>query len=245
MFRPGYIQPLHGATSKTAMHRWMYRGVSRRYPMLRSLMPNHVTTTEDIGRAMIAVVRQGSGEHILHSQEINRAAGGQPFGVRPGRVPPAVRRRPAGPRRDAPPPHPACTRRTGRSPGTPSARRTPGPLHGECPGLGSRRIDIGLQRPHDHRLATGLTGLTQRHPHTVRCRMTELLLELTAGSGLGLLIGAVLPLGHRPRRRLAPCPERAAHVPDEHLEPGAPVRGPEQQKTRTSLLRRHTVKSPQ
>ncbi|MFD7755269.1 hypothetical protein [Streptomyces sp. NPDC059757] len=76
MFRPGYIQPLHGATSKTAMYRRMYRGVSWLYPVLRRIMPNHVTTTDNIGRAMIAVVgRQGSGEHILRSQEINRAAG--------------------------------------------------------------------------------------------------------------------------------------------------------------------------
>ncbi|MDF6040616.1 NAD-dependent epimerase/dehydratase family protein [Streptomyces sp. JH14] len=76
MFRPGYIQPLHGATSKTSLYRWMYRGVSWLYPVLRRIMPSHVTTTDDLGRAMIAVVgRKGSGEHILHSPEINRAAG--------------------------------------------------------------------------------------------------------------------------------------------------------------------------
>ncbi|WP_405665272.1 NAD-dependent epimerase/dehydratase family protein [Streptomyces sp. NBC_00055] len=76
MFRPGYIQPLHGATSKTAMYRWMYCGVSWLYPVLRRIMPNHVTTTDNMGRAMIAVVGlHGSGEHILHSREINRAAG--------------------------------------------------------------------------------------------------------------------------------------------------------------------------
>ncbi|MFE9867796.1 hypothetical protein ACFYPZ_34655 [Streptomyces sp. NPDC005506] len=75
MFRPGYNQPLHGATSKTALYRWMYRGVSWLYPVFRRFMPNRLTTTDNIGRAVIAVVgRQGSGEHILHSQEINRAA---------------------------------------------------------------------------------------------------------------------------------------------------------------------------
>ncbi|MEW2491557.1 hypothetical protein [Streptomyces sp. NPDC048411] len=49
--------------------------MSWRHSVLRRVMPNHVTTTDALGRAMIAVVgRQGSGEHILHSPEINRAA---------------------------------------------------------------------------------------------------------------------------------------------------------------------------
>jgi hypothetical protein len=44
-------------------------------PVLRRVMPNHVTTTDALRRAMIAVVgRRGSGEHILHSPEITRAA---------------------------------------------------------------------------------------------------------------------------------------------------------------------------
>ncbi|MEV7236845.1 hypothetical protein AB0N06_23615 [Streptomyces sp. NPDC051020] len=45
------------------------------HPVLRRVTPNHVTTTDALGRAMIAVVgRQDSGEHILYSPEINRAA---------------------------------------------------------------------------------------------------------------------------------------------------------------------------
>lgn len=75
MFRPGYIQPLHGVTSRTPVYRWLYVGVSWLYPLLRRLVPKHVTTTESLGRAMLAVAgRGGAGERILYSPEINRAA---------------------------------------------------------------------------------------------------------------------------------------------------------------------------
>jgi hypothetical protein len=75
VFRPGYIQPLHGATSKTAVYRWLYVGASWLYPLLRRLMPKHVTTTENLGRAMLAVAScGGAGERILYSPEINRLA---------------------------------------------------------------------------------------------------------------------------------------------------------------------------
>lgn len=75
MFRPGYIQALHGATSRTALYRWLYRAGSWLYPVLRRVVPGHVTTTENVGRAMIAVTGwQGSGDHVLGSARINHAA---------------------------------------------------------------------------------------------------------------------------------------------------------------------------
>jgi uncharacterized protein YbjT (DUF2867 family) len=75
MFRPGYIQPLHGATSKTGWYRWLYAAMSWLYPLLRRLAPNHVTTTEDMARAMLAVAGPNwTGERILRSADINRAA---------------------------------------------------------------------------------------------------------------------------------------------------------------------------
>ena len=46
MFRPGYIQPLHGAVAKTGWYRWLYVALSWLYPLLRRLAPAHVTTTE-------------------------------------------------------------------------------------------------------------------------------------------------------------------------------------------------------
>jgi hypothetical protein len=43
------------------------------YPLLRRVASRHVTTTERLGRAMLAVVRlEGGAPHILHSPDINR-----------------------------------------------------------------------------------------------------------------------------------------------------------------------------
>jgi hypothetical protein len=78
MFRPGYIQPRNGATSKTSMYRLTYSLTSWLYPVLRRVAPKHTTTTEHLGRAMIAVAAlQGAGPHILHSQDINRMSAGR------------------------------------------------------------------------------------------------------------------------------------------------------------------------
>ncbi|MET7574737.1 epimerase [Streptomyces sp. NPDC005492] len=73
MFRPAYIQPRHGATSRTASYRLAYQLTSWLYPLLHRLAPGHTTTTEHLGRAMIAVVGlHGTGPSVLHSPEINR-----------------------------------------------------------------------------------------------------------------------------------------------------------------------------
>ncbi|WP_329120484.1 NAD(P)H-binding protein [Streptomyces sp. NBC_01465] len=75
MFRPGFIQAVHGATSRTRLYRTLYVVIGPLYPLLRRLIPRHVTTTENLGRAMIAVVgRAGEGERVLASPEINKAA---------------------------------------------------------------------------------------------------------------------------------------------------------------------------
>jgi uncharacterized protein YbjT (DUF2867 family) len=76
MFRPGWIQPRHGERSRTGWYRTLYSLTSWLYPLLRRIAPKHVTTTEAMGRAMLAVVRlEGAGPHVLHSPEINRLAG--------------------------------------------------------------------------------------------------------------------------------------------------------------------------
>lgn len=74
MFRPGYIQPLHGITSKTRLYRAAYVVTKPLYPVLRRLAPNHVTTTEELGRAMLAVAAEGAGVHVLETRDINEAA---------------------------------------------------------------------------------------------------------------------------------------------------------------------------
>jgi uncharacterized protein YbjT (DUF2867 family) len=72
MFRPGVIQPLHGITSKTKAYRVFYAVTRPLLPLLKALFPNYVTTTEQVGRAMIKAARQGAPKPILESQDINR-----------------------------------------------------------------------------------------------------------------------------------------------------------------------------
>jgi uncharacterized protein YbjT (DUF2867 family) len=71
MFRPGYIQPLHGATSKTRLYAYIYVVGSWLYPIAKRLFPASVTTTEQIGRAMIAVARHGAPTRVLETSDIN------------------------------------------------------------------------------------------------------------------------------------------------------------------------------
>ena len=71
MFRPGYIQPLHGVISKIAWARGVYVVIGPFYPVLQALFPQFVTTTEQIGKAMLAVVRSGFPKSVLESRDIN------------------------------------------------------------------------------------------------------------------------------------------------------------------------------
>ncbi|WP_329051516.1 epimerase [Amycolatopsis sp. NBC_01488] len=73
-FRPGYIQPLHGITSKTPLYRTLYRVVMPFYPVLRRFLPQVVTTTEEIGSAMLAVAESGYERTILENADIVTAA---------------------------------------------------------------------------------------------------------------------------------------------------------------------------
>jgi hypothetical protein len=71
MFRPGLIQPMHGVQSKTALYRIPYLLLAPFVPFLRSRFPQYVTTTEQLGRAMIAVAKRGAPTRILESADIN------------------------------------------------------------------------------------------------------------------------------------------------------------------------------
>jgi uncharacterized protein YbjT (DUF2867 family) len=71
MFRPGYIQPLHGIRTKTAWYGAVYAVIKPFYPILKRLLPNYVTTTECIGRAMLTVTRQGTAKRWLENADIN------------------------------------------------------------------------------------------------------------------------------------------------------------------------------
>jgi uncharacterized protein YbjT (DUF2867 family) len=71
MFRPGYIQPLHGIKSKNKMVNAFYAVLGPMYPVWKAILPKYVTTTEQLGRAMIKVARQGSSKHVLENEDIN------------------------------------------------------------------------------------------------------------------------------------------------------------------------------
>ena len=74
-FRPGYIQPFKGVRSKTRLYQAFYDVLGWLYPVLRRLLPRHVTTTENMGRAMIRVAAEGYGKRVLENPDINALAG--------------------------------------------------------------------------------------------------------------------------------------------------------------------------
>jgi uncharacterized protein YbjT (DUF2867 family) len=71
MFRPGAIVPLHGITSKTRIYRIIYALTRPLWRPLHAAFPKAITTTEQVGRAMLRVARTGSPKAILESADIN------------------------------------------------------------------------------------------------------------------------------------------------------------------------------
>ncbi|MFF1413297.1 epimerase [Streptomyces sp. NPDC058289] len=85
MFRPGIVQPDRGIPSKTPLYRAGYAVTAPLFPVLRRFAPHLVTTTEALGRAMIAVAAAGPGDagtqRILRPRDINRLGGAGPNGT--------------------------------------------------------------------------------------------------------------------------------------------------------------------
>ena len=71
MFRPAYIQPLHGIRTKTRWYGVMYAMMGPFYPLWKWFFPKFVTTTECIGRAMLHVAKRGAAKSVLENQDIN------------------------------------------------------------------------------------------------------------------------------------------------------------------------------
>lgn len=74
MFRPGVIEPLHGATSRTRLYRIGYVALAPIFPLARALFPNSVTTTERVGRAMLNATKRGAPKALLENRDINDLA---------------------------------------------------------------------------------------------------------------------------------------------------------------------------
>jgi uncharacterized protein YbjT (DUF2867 family) len=75
MFRPGLIQALHGIRSKTRMYQVFISIFGWMFPLLRAAFPNHVTTTELVGKAMLETVRRVPEKRLVEAREINALGG--------------------------------------------------------------------------------------------------------------------------------------------------------------------------
>ncbi len=72
MFRPGIIRPLHGIRSKTPLYRAFYVAAAPLLWFLGTVSPGLLTTTEQVGRAMIDVALNGAPKKLLENTDINR-----------------------------------------------------------------------------------------------------------------------------------------------------------------------------
>jgi uncharacterized protein YbjT (DUF2867 family) len=71
MFRPGFIQPMHGEQPKAAIMKLALRVLGPVIPLVLRFAPQHATTTERMGRAMLFVVKHGAPKKVLESADIN------------------------------------------------------------------------------------------------------------------------------------------------------------------------------
>jgi len=71
MFRPAGIQPLHGVRSKTSWVNAIYVVAAPLLSYLARTSPKFMTTSEQLGRAMIKVARDGYRKPVLESEDIN------------------------------------------------------------------------------------------------------------------------------------------------------------------------------
>ncbi|MGA7156471.1 MAG: NAD-dependent epimerase/dehydratase family protein [Acidobacteriaceae bacterium] len=72
LFRPGYIQPLHGVSSKVGWYNAIYTAISPLYPLIQRVVPKYAADTDTLGRAMIAAVQPGTPTAVYESVDINR-----------------------------------------------------------------------------------------------------------------------------------------------------------------------------
>jgi uncharacterized protein YbjT (DUF2867 family) len=71
MFRPAGIQPLHGVRSKVSWIQALYVVTAPLLSYLARTAPKYMTTSEQLGRAMIKVARDGFPKPVLESEDIN------------------------------------------------------------------------------------------------------------------------------------------------------------------------------
>src|SRR6266851_3843493 len=74
MVRLGALRAMHGEVSKTRWTRIAYTVFRPLLPLVRAIAPGAVISTEELGRAMIRVARQGAPTRVLENRDL-RALG--------------------------------------------------------------------------------------------------------------------------------------------------------------------------
>lgn len=70
MFRPLAVQAINGEVAKNGLYRFAFLLAAPLMSMARRLLPTRIVTTEQMGRAMLSVVKQGGGKRVLESADI-------------------------------------------------------------------------------------------------------------------------------------------------------------------------------
>jgi len=70
VFRPAMIQPLDGIKSKTASYRILYGLVAPFLSAARHFWPNYISTTQELGKALLAAAKRGTGKRIVEAGQI-------------------------------------------------------------------------------------------------------------------------------------------------------------------------------
>jgi hypothetical protein len=74
MVRLGALRAMNGEVSKSRWTRIGYAVLGPLLPLIRAIAPGAVITTEELGRAMIRVARQGAPKRVLEGSDL-RALG--------------------------------------------------------------------------------------------------------------------------------------------------------------------------
>ena len=69
-FRPGFIQPRHGARSRTRLYRVLYTALTPIASLLVRVAPGWTTTTDRVGRAMLRAARTGFPTPVVANRDL-------------------------------------------------------------------------------------------------------------------------------------------------------------------------------
>ena len=70
MFRPGVIRPMHRVRSKTALYRIAYLVATPLFALMDRFAPGTLLTSEQMGRAVLAVARGAAAKPVLEVEDI-------------------------------------------------------------------------------------------------------------------------------------------------------------------------------